>query len=133
MPTAISAFTVAVNDAGSVMPSRLTVRNPVSVKVTVYWPGRRSVILNWPAASVTAVRDPSMRAGLAASTVTPGRTPPDESFTTPAMPLPICASAGTAHPSATTNAARTPAARFRPIVFSLRSISGVKYNNRWRL
>jgi len=40
-----------------------------------------------PCASVTAERTPSMRAGLAASTVTPGSTPPDPSRTTPVMLL----------------------------------------------
>ena len=34
-PTRMSAFTVAVKDAVSSMPSRLTVLNPVSVKVTL--------------------------------------------------------------------------------------------------
>ena len=33
-PTFISAFTVAVNEPVSSMPSRLNVLNPVSVKVT---------------------------------------------------------------------------------------------------
>src|SRR6185295_11636817 len=48
----------------------------------------------WPAPSVTALRTFSIRAGLAASTVTPGRTAPDASFTTPAMaPLELCADA----------------------------------------
>ena len=36
----------------------------------------------WPVPSVTDVRDRSMSAGLDASTVTPGRTPPDASRTT---------------------------------------------------
>src|SRR5437867_3075449 len=45
------------------------------------------MILNWPCSSVDTVRTFSMRAGLAASTVTPGRTAPDVSRTTPAMPL----------------------------------------------
>src|SRR5437879_2913723 len=35
-----------------------------------------------------------MSAGLLASTVTPGRTAPDVSLTTPAMPLACCAEAG---------------------------------------
>ena len=38
---------------------------------------------NWPESSVTAVRTFSMSAGLAASTVTPGSTPPDVSRTVP--------------------------------------------------
>jgi hypothetical protein len=36
---------------------------------------------------VTAERDFSIRAGLEASTVTPGKTPPDASFTVPEMVL----------------------------------------------
>src|SRR5882672_11117834 len=44
-----------------------------------------------PSPSVTAVRTFSMSAGLAASTVTPGRTPPEASRTTPAIPLACCA------------------------------------------
>src|SRR5438132_10734609 len=58
-------------------------------------PGRRSTILNWPWSSVRTVRIFSMRAGLAASTVTPGSTAPVTSFTAPAM-LPfatVCARA----------------------------------------
>ena len=40
-----------------------------------------------PSLSVTTLRTFSMRAGLAASTVTPGSTAPDVSLTTPAIPL----------------------------------------------
>src|SRR6266852_3866119 len=54
-------------------------------------PGRRSTILYRPSPSVTTVRAFSIRAGLAASTVTPGSTPPDVSLTTPAIPLACCA------------------------------------------
>src|SRR5262249_51609215 len=43
------------------------------------------MILYWPSPSVTTVRTFSMRAGLAASTVTPGKTAPVASRTTPAM------------------------------------------------
>ena len=39
----------------------------------------------WPVPSVTTVRTFSVSAGLAASTVTPGRTAPEESLTTPAI------------------------------------------------
>ena len=46
-----------------------------------------------PAESVTAVRTFSMRAGLDASTVTPGITAPLVSFTWPPMALPLCAAA----------------------------------------
>jgi hypothetical protein len=43
---------------------------------------RKSTIRYRPWLSVTAVRTRSIRAGLLASTVTPGRTPPDASRTT---------------------------------------------------
>src|SRR5579864_4287692 len=43
--------------------------------------------LYWPSPSVTTVRTFSIRAGLAASTLTPGSTAPDVSLTTPAIPL----------------------------------------------
>jgi hypothetical protein len=46
----------------------------------------------WPSSFVTPDFIFSMSAGLLASTVTPGRTAPLESLTTPAMAL--CASAG---------------------------------------
>src|SRR5688572_21237522 len=46
-----------------------------------------------PSPSLTTERTFSIRAGLAASTVTPGSTPPDVSLTTPAMPLACCAHA----------------------------------------
>ena len=45
------------------------------------------MILNCPVPLVTAVRNPSINAGLDASTVTPGKTLPDESFTTPTIAL----------------------------------------------
>src|SRR3954447_20095541 len=48
------------------------------------------MILYCPSPSVTAVRDFSIRAGLDASTVTPGMTPPLASRTTPAI---ACANA----------------------------------------
>ncbi len=77
----MSALTVAVNDPVSSTPSRLTVLKPVSENVTVYAPGRKSSIRNCPVPSVTAVRVFSMSTGLAASTVTPGSTAPEASFT----------------------------------------------------
>src|SRR6478672_2073520 len=43
------------------------------------------MIRYWPVPSVTAVRTFSMSTSLAASTVTPGITPPDESLTTPVI------------------------------------------------
>src|SRR5437867_5203778 len=99
VPTAISAFTVEVNDTGSMMPSRRTCLNPVSVKVTVYSPGRRSTIRYWPVPSVVAARVPSMRDGLDTSTVTPGSTAPDGSLTIPAIAL--CANEAVAAPNPT--------------------------------
>src|SRR5688572_22822025 len=54
------------------------------------------MIRNCPAPSVTTVRTFSMRAGLAASTVTPGSTPPDVSRTTPAIDAWAYAAAGAA-------------------------------------
>src|SRR4051812_47852425 len=47
----------------------------------------------WPEPSVTAVRTLSMSAGLAASTVTPGRTAPEASLATPEIDAPLCAAA----------------------------------------
>src|SRR5262245_27561797 len=55
-----------------------------------------------PASSVVAVRAPSMRAGLLASTVTPGSTAPVVSLTTPAIAL--CASAAVGASSTNANA-----------------------------
>jgi len=72
------------------MPSRLTVLKPDSVNVTEYVPGTRLMILYWPSPSVTTVRLFSISAGLDASTVTPGMTPPLASRTTPAI---ACANA----------------------------------------
>src|SRR4030095_950185 len=92
VPTFRSGLTVAVNCAGSSMPSRFTDEKPGSVNVTVHTPGRKSVSLYWPGASVVAVRTRSISAGLAASTVTPGSTAPLVSRTTPAMPV-VCANA----------------------------------------
>jgi hypothetical protein len=61
----------------------------------VYEPGRRSTIWYWPAPSVTAERTFSMSTGLAASTVTPGNTAPDASFTVPAIEACANSEAGT--------------------------------------
>src|SRR6185436_18686896 len=95
VPTFRSAFTVAVNVPASSTPSRLSALNPGSVNVTLYVPGRRSTTLYWPLPSVTTDRAFSINAGLAASTVTPGRTAPDVSLTTPAMDACAYAAAGT--------------------------------------
>jgi hypothetical protein len=89
-PTFNSALTGAVKSPVSSMPSRLTVLNPDNVNVTEYVPGTRLMILYWPSPSVTTVRLFSISAGLAASTVTPGMTPPLASRTTPAI---ACANA----------------------------------------
>src|SRR5262245_7782316 len=99
VPTARSALTVDVNDTGRMMPSRFTCLNPASVNVTVYSPGRKSTIRYWPVLSVVVEREPSMSDGLDTSTVTPGRTAPDGSFTIPAIAL--CANDVDAAPMAT--------------------------------
>src|SRR5918995_6157780 len=52
------------------------------------------MIRYWPAPSVTAVRTFSISTGLAASTMTPGSTAPDESRTTPAIEACAYAAAG---------------------------------------
>src|SRR5687768_6042893 len=67
------------------MPSRLTVLNPGSVKVTLYPPGGSSSMRYWPDPSVTTDLTFSISAGLDASTVTPGSTAPDASLTCPAI------------------------------------------------
>src|ERR1043165_3718891 len=91
----MSALIVALNEPVSSMPSRLTVLKPVSVNVTEYVPGRRSTMRYVPVPSLTADRVFSISAGLEASTVTPGRTAPDASFTTPVMEAWANATAGT--------------------------------------
>jgi len=68
--------------------------NPVSVNVTVYVPGLRSTIRYCPVPSVTADRVFSMSTELDASTVTPGSTAPDTSFTAPVIDDCACATAG---------------------------------------
>src|SRR6266850_728143 len=107
-PTFRSALTVAVKPAGSSMPARLTTLKPASVNVTVYSPGRRSIIRKSPATSVVTVLTFSIRAGLLASTVTPGSTAPVASFTTPAMAL--CASARSGNNASMANPASTTTA-----------------------
>ena len=57
----------------------------MSVNVTMYVPGRKSMMRNWPVPSVTALRTFSISTSLAASTVTPGNTAPDASRTTPVI------------------------------------------------
>ena len=55
------------------------------VNVTVYVPGLRSTIRYWPVAPATTDRMRSIKAGLDASTVTPGSTAPEESRTVPVI------------------------------------------------
>src|SRR5207248_885352 len=54
-------------------------------KETLYTPALRSTMRYWPVPSVTALRTFSISTGLDASTVTPGRTAPDASLTTPVI------------------------------------------------
>src|SRR5712692_2199696 len=103
-PTLISALTVAVKFAGSSIPSRLITLKPASVNVTVYTPGRRSMMRNSPAPSVVTVLTRSFKAGLPASTVTPGNTAPVASLTTPAIAL--CANADPGENASHAKAAR---------------------------
>src|SRR5262245_1534249 len=109
-PTRMSMLIVAVNDPSSETPSRLTVLNPARVNVTVYSPARRSTMLYWPLPSVVADRTFSIRAGLDASTVTPGNTAPDESRTVPVRDACANTQVGATRNNATTNQA-TPGAR----------------------
>src|SRR5262245_33142351 len=105
-PTFRSALMVAVKLVGSSTPSRLNVENPLRVNVTTYVPGLRSTILYCPEPSVSTARVFSISTSLDASTVTPGSTAPDASFTTPAIALWADAMAG----SSTTNAAASATA-----------------------
>ena len=82
--TVSSTSTWAVKFVRNSRPSRFRVANPGSENVTVYMPGRSSVRRYWPRSSVTVDRTFSMSAGLEASTVTPGNTAPEASFTEPA-------------------------------------------------
>src|SRR4029450_6524079 len=77
-------------------------------------PGGSSVMRYWPVLSVTAVRVFSISVGLEASTVTPGRTAPDASLTTPA-------SVACAYPDEgrTTNQATTNRIRLKALILSL--------------
>src|SRR5262245_1871869 len=121
-PTRRSAFTFAVNPAVSSTPSRLIVEKPCSAKLTVYTPGLRSTIRYCPASSVVTVLTFSMSAVLLASTVTPGRTPPVESRTTPAIAPDCCAAA----PAGTNNhTANTRLRVIRPVMEPSSIASGV--------
>ena len=83
VPTFMSPLMTATNDPLNSMLSRRTVLKPASENVTEYTPARRSTMRYDPSALVTAVRVFSMSDGLEASTVTPGRTAPEASLTTP--------------------------------------------------
>src|SRR3977135_3638559 len=77
-------------------------------------------MLNRPSLSVTTLRTFSMSAGLEASTVTPGRTAPELSLTTPAIPLAVacCADAARGSSSAHMIAVRpTPTTPVLPMDF----------------
>src|SRR4051812_12582595 len=91
------------------MSSRRTVLKPGSEKVRLYVPPRSWLIRYVPSASVVAVRTFSIRSGLAASTVTPGSTPPDASLTTPVMVAWARATEGanTSNPATATQIAQT--------------------------
>src|SRR5262245_20410077 len=80
---------------------------PASVAVTSYSPGRTEGKRKWPLPSEVAESTPLPP--LLASTVTPGRTAPDASFTTPSI-VPRCswARAGPANSVIASNAAKTP-------------------------
>src|SRR5713101_4970670 len=118
-PTFSSPLTVATNVPDNSMPSRLTVLKPGSENVTEYVPGRRSTIRYCPVASLMTDRTFSIRAGLAASTVTPGSTPPDASLTTPVIAA--CAEAvdgrsrRTSKPNKPDKPRRTPGDRCRDL------------------
>src|SRR5262245_4751471 len=84
-PTFMSMLMAAVKEPSRATPSRLTVENPDRENVTVYEPARRSTMRYWPLPSVVADLPFSISAGLAASTVTPGSTAPDESRTVPVI------------------------------------------------
>src|SRR5436305_11886140 len=70
-----------------------------------------------PRPSVTVVRVFSMRAGLLASTVTPGSTAPELSLTTPAIEAPwACASAGIKRSTTKTSTAERTDRDIRPLL-----------------
>ena len=94
--TVSSTSTWAVKLVRSSRPSRLSVAKAASENVTVYTPGRNSGSTYWPRLSVTVERTLSMSAGLAASTVTPGSTPPEASLTVPVM-APVLVPCATRH------------------------------------
>src|SRR5262245_50353461 len=109
-PTSSAIFTCAANAPSRMMPWRRTVLKPVNENVTVYVPGRKFSIEYRPAPSDTTERDCSIKTGLAASTVTPGSTAPDESCTRPEiLARSPCARTGAATDSPITHANATRA------------------------
>ena len=111
----------------------MNVAKPGSVNVTEYVPGRSSIMRYCPWSSLTLVRTFSVRAGLAASTVTPGSTAPDVSFTTPAMlaALVPCAAVTAGVSNAPTQMA-TPTLAIRVTCRLLVTVSGSDQRNRRR-
>src|SRR3989442_9631882 len=106
-PTRSWTSTFAANPVVNSIPSRTTVLKPVSVKVTLYVPGRSSAIWYRPAPSVKTVRTCSISAGLRASPVTPGRTLPVASVTVPPVEDSALSAVG-ARTRAAMNMATTP-------------------------
>ena len=94
-PTDMDPLIVWVKFAGTSTPSATKVENPGRVIVTVYVPAVRPMMVYRPVPSVTATRLPSISNGLAASTVTPGSTPPVLSVTSPVICVWAKAAAGT--------------------------------------
>src|SRR5215510_3836956 len=88
-------------------------------------PGTSASIRYWPASLVTTERTFSINDGLAASTVTPGSTAPDESRTTPAIDACVCPSAARGRSESTaTTTTTTKAWRIASPFYLLYSLSG---------
>ena len=73
--TPICMLMVAVNPAVSLMPSRVTVANPLSSNTSLYSPGGIDTKRYRPTSSLTCVCTPII-AGPDSVAVTPGSTPP---------------------------------------------------------
>src|SRR5437667_8259321 len=82
-----------------------------------------------PSPSLTTLRTFSIRAGLAASTVTPGSTAPDVSFTTPAMPLACWAPAAGANTSIPARATKLRPASFLRTMIVLLAVTWLVRSN----
>src|SRR2546425_969650 len=100
--------------------------NPASMNDTEYVPGLISTIRYCPVPSVTTDRTFSIRDALDASTVTPGNTAPDVSFTTPVMLACAQAAAGTS-----VNKAAPASPRMNPRISPPLDISEVGKYSRW--